>query len=106
MEPLRCPNLDRVYTIMGYQPVQIGLVGLVLFGGMQLGNGLGWGWWGIGGSFLAAFVVLRFSGLLRNNFPGRALIHLQKNIAMGQHYRPTRDRQHVPLVLDPYLIDD
>lgn len=101
MEPLPHPNLDRAYTIMGYQPSQIALAGLIMFGGMQLSNDLGWGWWGIGGSLLLTIVALRLSGSLRDNFPGRALVHLQKNIAMAQRYEPARDRQHIPLMLDP-----
>jgi len=82
MEPLPHPNLDRVYTIMGYQPFQIAMAGGPMLVGMQLSNDFKWGWWGI----LASVVV----GL-----------HLQKNLVMGQRYRPERDRQHVPLILDP-----
>lgn len=101
MDPLPHPNLDRVYTIMGYQPFQIGLAGGVLLVGMQLNQSLQGGWWGIGLSSGAAFTVLRLSAFLRDRFPGRALAHLRANTAMAQRYVPRRDRRHVPLVLDP-----
>lgn len=100
MDPLPHPNLDRVYTFMGYQPFQIVLAGAVLFGGMQLNQSLKGGWWGIGLSLAAAFAVLRLSALLRDRFPGRAFAHLRANVSMAQRYVPGRDRQHVPLVLE------
>lgn len=101
MEPLPHPNLDRVYTIMGYQPFQIALAGGPMLVGMQLSNDFQWGWWGIVGSVVLGLVLLRVSGVIRERFPGRSLIHLQKNLNMAQRYRPERDRQHVPLILDP-----
>lgn len=100
MMHLPYPNLDRVYTIMGYQPGQIGLAGALMLGGMQLSNNLHWGWPGILASFIVAFLGLRFSSYLRDRYPGRALWCLQKNIQMPQHFIPDRDRQHVPLILE------
>jgi hypothetical protein len=86
---------------MGYQPFQIAMAGGPMLVGMQLSNDFGWGWWGILASVMVGLALLRLSGVIRDRFPGQALVHLQKNLVMGQRYRPERDRQHVPLILDP-----
>jgi hypothetical protein len=100
----RLYKLDHGVSLLGLKPQDM----IVLYGafmiGFQLLGGLFPGRFRIVFAVLFVFMVFKLWQALRDRLPEKFFLHLALWLSEPEVYRPTPERQALPLVVDPVRI--